>query len=229
MAEAVGAATRKPRHRHAAWALFASDLSPWMRANLIAGALLGLRPGELLGLTWDCVDFGAGILRVRHSLKGKKLEALKTDRSRRTLVMPGKLADALKALRAVQAAERLKLGQHYGDMGLVFGTAAGRPMRLQLANAHFKAACKAAGLGEDWHPHELPHTFVSVLSDAGIDIEGCRGADGRPLTRRAGPDRPVGSARATRARPLGCRSHAGACGALRAGSLPAGAGRALRP
>ena len=38
-------------------------------------------------------------------------------------------------------------------------------------NLGFKRVCARAGLGSDWHPHEQRHTFVSVLSDAGVDIE----------------------------------------------------------
>lgn len=147
--------------------LFASDLTPWWRAYLLTGVLCGLRPGELLGLTWDDVDFAAGVVRVRHSM----LDDLKTDRSRRTLQLPGKVAEALRALRAVQAADRLRLGPHYSELGLVFGDSAGRLLRRQTANYRFKKVCAAAGIGSDWHPHEQRHTFVSVLSDAGIDIE----------------------------------------------------------
>jgi integrase len=165
-------------------ALFASGLTPWWRAYLMTGILCGLRPGELAGLTWDEVDFTAGVLRVRHSLKeipvdgappGQKtvlrLESLKTERSRRTMQLPARAADALRALRAVQAADRLRLGRHYGDMNLVFCTPAGRPRRRQDINRGFKQVCAGAGLGSDWHPHEQRHTFVSVLSDAGVDIE----------------------------------------------------------
>jgi len=166
-------------------ALFASGLTLWWRGYLMTGILCGLRPGELAGLTWDDVDFAAGVLRVRHSLKeipvkdpapGQskttlRLEALKTDRSRRTLQLPVRVADALRALRAAQAADRLRLGQHYGDMNLVFGSAAGQPRRRQDIARGFKRVCAKAGLGSDWHPHEQRHTFVSVLSDAGVDIE----------------------------------------------------------
>lgn len=162
-------------------ALFASGLSPWWRAYLMTGILCGLRPGELAGLTWDDVDFAAGVLRVRHSLKevpaeGKPrtalvLEDLKTERSKRTLQLPVRVADALRAQRAVQAADRLRLGRHYGGMNLVFGTSAGQPRRRQDMNRGFKRVCARAGLGSGWHPHEQRHTFVSVLSDAGVDIE----------------------------------------------------------
>jgi integrase len=168
-------------------ALFASGLTPWWRAYLMTGILCGLRPGELTGLTWDDVDSAAGLIRVRHSLKEipagdgtsvLRLEDLKTDRSRRTLQLPGKVAEALRALRAVQAADRLKLGQHYGDMNLVFCGNAGQPLRRQSVGYQFKQVCKSAGLGTGWHPHEQRHTFVSVLSDAGIDIEAIADAAG---------------------------------------------------
>lgn len=162
-------------------ALFASGLTTWWRAYIMTGILCGLRPGELTGLTWDDVDFDAGVIRVRHSLKevpagdGKttvlQLEDLKTEQSRRTLQLPARVGEALRALRTAQAADRLRLGQHYGDMGLVFGGNAGQPLRRQAVNRQFKSICKAAGLGTGWHPHEQRHTFVSVLSDSGVDIE----------------------------------------------------------
>jgi len=166
-------------------ALFGSGLTPWWRAYLMTGILCGLRPGELAGLTWDDVDFGDGVLRVRHSLKeipvenppagqpktALRLEALKTEHSRRTLQLPAKVGDALRALRAAQAADRLRLGRRYGAMNLIFGGSAGQPLRRQEIARGFKQACQKAGLGSDWHPHEQRHTFVSVLSDAGVDIE----------------------------------------------------------
>lgn len=81
-------------------------------------------------------------------------------------------------LRTAQAADRLRLGPHYGQLGLVFCDAAGQPLRRQTVNRQFKSVCKAAGLGSAWHPHEQRHTFVSVLSDAGIDIEAIADAAG---------------------------------------------------
>jgi integrase len=167
--------------------LFASDLTPWWRAYLSVGILCGLRPGELLGLTWEDVDFAAGVIRVRHSLKAVpgpdgtrvlKLEALKTKQSRRTLTLPGKAADALRALKAAQAADRLRLGRHYHDSGIVFCGNAGQPKTRSRVNDQFKAVCQRAGIGSDWHPHEQRHTFVSVLSDAGLDIEAIADAAG---------------------------------------------------
>jgi integrase len=122
--------------------------------------LCGLRPGELLGITWDDIGFEAGLIRVRHSLKALpgpdgrtvlRLPDLKTDRSRRTLKLPAKAAEALRAQKVAQAAEKLKLGRHYEDAGLVFCNNAGQPKRCTRVNSQFKIICKRAGIGSDWY------------------------------------------------------------------------------
>lgn len=155
--------------------LLACDLTPWWRAYISVGVMCGLRPGELLGLRWQDVDFAERLVRVRHSLKqanggGPVLADLKTERSRRTLVMPSAVASALRALKAGQAAMRLQLGSAYADHDLVFSRDDGRPASRQSVYAGFRRVCKRAGIGQ-FHPHELRHTFVSVLSDAGVDME----------------------------------------------------------
>jgi integrase len=157
-----------------------ATISPWLRAYIYTGIMCGLRPGELLGLRWEDIDTAEGVIRVRKSVKlteqpdGRKrptIEDLKTDRSKRTLVMPAAVASMLTALRRDQAAIRLRAGASYADHGLVFPAGDGRPCWPEVARVRFRALCKRAGLGEDWHPHEQRHTFVSVLSDAGVDID----------------------------------------------------------
>jgi integrase len=155
------------------------DLTPWWRALITTGVTLGLRPGELLGLRWEDVDTDSGLLRVRQALKrgtggGRQAltgGALKTEASRRTLLMPAPARAALAALRREQAADRLRLGVHYTDSGLVFCDSAGRAVWPQAANDRFKTLCEKAGLGRDWQLRELRHTFVSQMSQAGVDLE----------------------------------------------------------
>ena len=164
-------------------ALLGLDLTTWWRAYLTCAVMCGLRPGELLGLRWEDVDFGAGVLRVRKCLKslpepatGKRalvLEELKTERSRRTIRMPRQVATALLALRKEQAAARLRLGAAYdvGGLAIVFGDGAGAPRWPQDVRSRFRTLCSRAGIGDGWTPREQRHTFVSVLSDSGVDIE----------------------------------------------------------
>lgn len=168
-------------------ALLASDLTPWWRAYIVTALTCGLRPGEMLGLRWEDVDLREGVLRVRVSLKalpgpdGRRalvLADLKTDRSRRALQLPRDAATVLRMLKAKQAKDRLRLGVDYTDSGLVFAGEQGGPRWPQDVRRQFATVCKRAGLGPGWHPHETRHTWVSVLSDAGVDIEDIADAAG---------------------------------------------------
>ena len=97
-------------------ALLALKLNTWWRAYFVTALMCGLRPGELLGLRWEDVDFKAGVIRVRKCLKalpdpetGRRrlvLEELKTERSRRTIRMPRHVVTVLQALRREQAREQ---------------------------------------------------------------------------------------------------------------------------
>jgi integrase len=164
-------------------ALLGLKLNTWWRAYIVTALMTGLRPGELLGLRWEDVDFAGGVIRVRRCLKalpdpetgGRRLvlEDLKTERSRRTIQMPRQVVATLLALRKEQAALKLKLGAAYDLRGLaiVFGDRAGAPRWPQDVRRYFKILCGRAGIGENWTPREQRHTFVSVLSDSGVDIE----------------------------------------------------------
>jgi integrase len=161
-------------------ALLAADLTPWWRAYIVTALTCGLRPGEMLGLRWQYMDLRDATIRVRMCLKvlpgadGKRvvtLADLKTDRSRRTMALPRDAATALRALKAQQAKDRLRLGDDWTDSGLVFADGHGGPRWPQDVRKQFGRLCERAGLGAGWHPHETRHTWVSILSDAGVDIE----------------------------------------------------------
>ena len=86
--------------------------------------------------------------------------------------MPLAVRSALTALRKEQAADKLRLGEHYLDRhDLVFRDDAGRPMSRQRMNVQFKRVCEAAGIGRDWQPRETRHSFVSIASDNGVPVE----------------------------------------------------------
>ena len=181
LAELPDAVTRKSKALTEAQvrALLALKLPAWWRAFIVTAVMTGLRPGELLGLRWEDVDFGADVIRVRFSLKrirteaGYKLELreLKTERSKRTMTMARPVRGVLTALRRGQAADRLRLGEAYEDHGLVFCGPAGRPVHNQGVRDHYRRLCIRAGVGADWQLRETRHTFISQLSDSGVDIE----------------------------------------------------------
>jgi integrase len=181
LADLPAGVTRKSRALTEAQvrALLALRLSPWWRAFIVTAVMTGLRPGELLGLRWEDADLGAGVIRVRFSL-GRvrvnggyqlRLKELKTERSRRTLAMAAPVQGVLAVLRRAQAADRLRLGAAYEDHGLVFCGPSGRPRHSQGVRDHYRRLCQRAGIGGEWQLRETRHTFVSQLSDSGVDIE----------------------------------------------------------
>ena len=67
--------------------------------------------------------------------------------------------------------DRLKAGELWRDEDLVFTTATGVMLDQRNIRREFRLICKAAGLGTDWVPRELRHTFVSIMSQGGVPVE----------------------------------------------------------
>jgi integrase len=116
--------------------------------------------------------------------------------------MPAAVVTALIALRKMQAAQRLRYGQKYQNSGIVFCNKWGGPMWAANVREDFREMCRKAGLGE-WTPREMRHTFASILSDSGVDIEQIADAMGhanstvtRSVYRHALADKTSAAARA---------------------------------
>jgi integrase len=97
----------------------------------------------------------------------------KTRRSRRTLALPERCIDVLRRHRALQAAERWTAGEHWEESGVVFATSRGTEMDAANVRRDFRRALALVPGIEpsEWTPRELRHSFVSVLSDAGVPLE----------------------------------------------------------
>lgn len=145
---------------------------------LLIALALGLRRGEVLGLSWADVDLDADrpSLRVRKQLvrrpkgRGLGLTDLKTPKSRRVVILPLVVVDALRAHRVLQAKDRMLAGPEWqNEADLVFTTPIGTPIDPRNFNTHVEHVAKAAGLGS-WHPHELRHSAGSLLVAAGVPL-----------------------------------------------------------
>jgi integrase len=143
----------------------------------------GLRLGEATGLRWDDADLDTGEVRVRQQLQRveKKLilQPLKTEKSRRTLVLSSACVQALKAHRTRQREERLKAGADWIDTGLIFATyarrGAGRKVGAPLAPRNvlrtLHALLAAATLTiAPIRFHDLRHSAASLLIAAGVEL-----------------------------------------------------------
>jgi integrase len=145
-----------------------------LKALYVTALGTGLRQGELLGLRWEDVDLKLRRLRVRHTLAnvGGSLTLLepKTDRSRRSVMLPDTVVAELRAHRTRQKEERLLAGSRWADSGHVFTTTIGTPLHAATVTRAFQAALTRANL-PDSRFHDLRHAAATFLLAQGMTLE----------------------------------------------------------
>ena len=137
----------------------------------------GLRISELLGLTWDAIDFERGTITVDKQLatfyaqkEAGPFTAPKNGKPR-TLAPAASVMAALRAQRRRQMEAQLRAGPAWSNPhGLVFTGENGGRVLQQTVDKHFRALTKAAGL-EGVRFHDLRHTYAVNAIRAGDDIK----------------------------------------------------------
>ena len=140
-----------------------------LAAYVVVSLLAGVRTEEARALRWSEVDLEEGTVAVYRSVRAKG--DTKTRKSRRLLKLPKRAVESLREHRKRQAAERLQAGTKWQDYDLVFCRQDGAPLDRWQVRREFAVITMAAGLGDQWAPRELRHSFVSILSAHGVRIE----------------------------------------------------------
>ena len=128
-------------------------VAPWLKDFIRLGLYAGLRPGEILGLTWVRVDLG-----------GAKITFEPGDQKNGRR---GSVPVNQEARRALLDRARFR-ATHCPGSPWVFCRKDGS--RILSVKHAFASALTAAGL-VDVHPHDLRRTFGSWLVQAGVGIE----------------------------------------------------------
>ncbi|MBA8795954.1 integrase [Friedmanniella endophytica] len=162
-----------PQQVDAALTVTASDR---LHGYIVLSLLTGARTEEMRALRWehvhlDEVDGVPPHMEVWRSVRSGG--DTKTRRSRRTLALPGRAVEVLRRERVRQLEDRLAAGDRWQESGLVFTTSVGTAMDSANVRRGLRRALSLVdGIDpDDWTPRELRHSFVSVLSDAGVPLE----------------------------------------------------------
>lgn len=133
--------------------------------------VLGLRRGEVLGLSWTDVRTTTAQVHLTKQLQrvgGQLLHSqTKTEGSAAILPLPDICLTALKLRREEQDGTREKADAAWHDLGLVFTTRWGTPIEPRNFNRSFHARCTAAGVRRI-RVHDTRHTCGSLL--AALDV-----------------------------------------------------------
>ena len=143
-----------------------------MFAAYVLAVILGLRKGEILGLTWSDLDLDGGELTVGRQLQRASGELLhretKTEASDDTLPLPDVVITALRQRQEVQRADRAKAGRAWQDtVGLVFTTKTGLPIEPRNFNRSWDNRCARAKIRKITI-HDARRSCATLLVDLDI-------------------------------------------------------------
>lgn len=137
----------------------------------------GLREGEVLGLSWDCVDFNAGTVIIKQQLQkvrgsgGEYILAPTKNGKARILTPAPFVMGLLQVQRKDQLSARLRLGTAWNNpLNLVFTNEIGGNLCAQTVYLHFKKIANAAGF-PDARFHDLRHSYAVAALRSGDDIK----------------------------------------------------------
>ena len=139
----------------------------------------GMRESEIIGLTWDCVDFEKGIITIEKQLKRERkssgtneyrFDTLKNGKTRVISPAPA-VFDCLKRERTKQAENRLKYGSAYNnEYNLVFTNEIGEHLSPVTIYGCFKRRVDAIGL-PDVRFHDLRHSYAVISIENNVDYK----------------------------------------------------------
>lgn len=135
----------------------------------------GMRRGEILGVRWQDISLDKGTLKVEKQIVNTKANGLeitdvKTDSSRRTIVLPADVVTALEIHRKRQLEAMMKVRDIYDEESdLVFCTRLGKPIAPRNFYRNFKLMLEKAGI-KDIRFHDMRHTYAKMSLGEGVDL-----------------------------------------------------------
>ena len=147
-----------------------ADRDPLYAAYVLV-LVLGLRKGEVLGLSEDDVDPDAGALSINSQLQrvGRQLlhRETKTEKSDAALPLPELCAAALRVRAVEKADERESAGQQWRGSTLLFTSRFGTPVEPRTFNRAWDRRCLRAGVPKIT-VHDARRTCATLLVDLDV-------------------------------------------------------------
>lgn len=167
---------KKNRRRERPWNVsevqtFIRGIEPDRLYAVLLLSLMGLRPAEVCGLRWSYVDLTLGTLRtdITRTMMGSQVveKDTKTVAGERGLPLPSKAADALKKLKARQAAEKLAAGEAYADSGYVLVDELGEPLDTRRLRMYAYGLMAQLGMRRV-RLYDARHSCMTYLAVSGV-------------------------------------------------------------
>jgi len=130
----------------------------------------GMRQSEVLGLSWDCIDFERGIITIDKQLqRDYSLDSTKNSKIRRITPAPSILS-LLREQRRCQMEWRLMAGQAWNNNNFVFTNELGSPLVHGTISKTYKRIITDVGFPESRF-HDLRHSYATAALSSGDDLK----------------------------------------------------------
>ena len=165
----------KPLDEPAIAQLIAAIKGSKFENEIFVALFTGMREGELIGLTWDCIDFARGTININKQLQlqagnGYCFVSPKNGKGR-VITPAAAVMDVLRRQSRKQSAQRLAAGRAWENLhNLVFTNETGRNIATRTLFREYKRIVESIG-----HPdarfHDLRHSYAVAALLNGDDIK----------------------------------------------------------
>jgi len=137
---------------------------PYMHARIEMAGMIGLRPGEALGLKWSDLDQQESTLRIARQVqrikgKGLVIKAVK-QKKERTIVVSETTRQILLTHKRYQSLQKAGWTE---DLDLVFPNSLGKPLDEKADRKNFKKLLGTAGVN-DYELYQLRKTAFTAMA-----------------------------------------------------------------
>lgn len=125
----------------------------------------GARFSEIIGLTWDCIDFAKKTIKINKTWDYKNTNAFSNTKnysSNRIITIDDKTLSMLNKIKVYQSAEKLK-DSTFNKNKLVFISTNNVTPSNNAINKSLKRYCTKLGINKDISVHGLRHTHATLL------------------------------------------------------------------
>ena len=136
----------------------------------------GMREGEVLGLTWDCVDLEHGTLLIKQQLRreqqkgGKYYFSPPKNNKSRVLSLAPSVVQLFRLQKLKQNGMRLEAGNSWEENNLIFSNQTGGFLSYRTVYDCFKRIVDKSG-SPSTRFHDLRHTYAVLAIKSGDDIK----------------------------------------------------------
>jgi len=144
---------------------------------------LGLRHGEVLGLSWDSVDMEKRTITIKQTLRDERrllpggagqvrsrLQEVKTKSSNRSLRMPEPVYQSFLRHQMSQSMNKILAGPQWLESGMVFTSSIGTPVNMSNNLKNYKKFLKDNSL-RFIRVHDIRHTYASLALETKVPLE----------------------------------------------------------